>query len=152
MKRLAAMLVLALGALGAPTAASAHAPDFRIAGFQFAYHVLFEEAGVAGYISVPNAPPVHVEGAASTNGGASANTDEGIGDLINTDRVPHTFTECTAACDTANGTFAGADFDIELAPGTTSGFSTIGNVPLESRLYTFMCKVHPYMRGEVSVG
>lgn len=152
MKRLASMLILALAAVAAPTAASAHAPDIRIAGYQFAYEALFEEGGVAGYISAPLQPPIHIGGAASTNGGAGTSIDDSIGGIANTDRIAHTFTECTSACNTATGSSAGAAFDIALAPGATVPFRTVsGGRMLEERLYTFMCTVHPWMRGEISV-
>lgn len=151
MKRLATVIALSIAALAAPTAASAHTPDFRITGFQFTYEALFEDGGVAGYISAPLLPPTHIGGAASTNGGASTSTDSGIGDISNTDRIAHTFTECTGDCATANGSFDGAAFDVAVAAGAKAPFSTIGNVPLQARLYTFMCKIHPSMRGEISV-
>lgn len=150
MKRLALIAALAVSALGAPTTASAHGPDFQIAGFQYLYVTLFENIGVAGYVNVPLAPPVHIGGAASNNGGARSSVDDQLGTLSNQDRVPHTFTECTAACDTAVGSSAGARFDIALPAGAVVDFLE-GADPLAAGDYTFMCTVHPYMRGEFQI-
>ena len=62
----------------------------------------------------------------------------------NSDPVMHTVTECVEGCDTARPV-AGTSFDATVGP--------VGEalVLLPVGIRSFMCTIHPWMRGQVSV-
>jgi hypothetical protein len=136
--------------------AQAHSPTFQIAGFQYLWMAEFE-GGHAGKLGVPVVGPQDVDAEAPGIEPASASLEEGIGDIVNNDPLAHTFTECNVACDTAVAG-AGADpaFDIAVPSVSSAQFTLRANIDgsprqLEAKTYTFFCKVHPFMRGEVVV-
>lgn len=153
-----AVATASVGAVLASVApAQAHSPTIQIAGYQYLWIAEFE-GGHSGKIGVPLVGPVDLGGVELPGiEPLTANLEEGIGDVVNNDPVPHTFTECNVGCDTASAG-AGDDpaFDIELDAMSSSAFRMRPNLDgspraLEAGTYTFFCKVHPFMRGEISV-
>jgi hypothetical protein len=122
---------------GAPPA-SAHT-GFEIAGYQFLYQQDFG-AGLSGWLSLPTGPAKVTDGP----------SDDGLTAITNHDGVRHTFTECTTQCDQAlpaGGNYAGASFDVSVASGATVDLESL---PLDGT-YVFGCRVHPFMRGQITI-
>lgn len=137
----AAALVAAVVPLLVGAPASAHTPDIQIAGFQYFFSVgeIPPQGGTTGYLGTPAGP-------AEVGEPMSISEEEGLGTLINRDQVPHTFTECTSACDTAAGSSAGARFNVEVNAGASKALPD-----LAAGTYEFMCNTHKWMRGRIVV-
>jgi len=135
--RRVATIIACISILAGVQQAQAHDVDITIVGFQYAFSVgeIPPEFGLAGYVNTP-------AGAIAT--GQTASGDR-VASVTNQDVVAHTFTECTADCDQAEGTAEGAAFDITLEPGESKG------TVIEPGTYIVMCTIHPWMRASVKV-
>lgn len=157
------LVALALAASAIPLAAfrpaAAHGPTIVIAGFQFAHYTLFESGGLGGYVGTPaGAVPVDQEAYVIRLNGAHTNPDDSVDEIQNRDALPHTFSQCTDACDTANGISAcedpdapagSCDFNIRIPGGTATEFT--GTLQPDTT-YTVMCLNHRWMRAKLVVG
>lgn len=111
--------------------ASAHV-SFNIVGYQYTYLSDFTP-GIAGWVS----GPVRI---------SDGPTTDGLESITNRDLLEHTFTQCVAACDTAAPTW-GTLFDVRVPPGPAVDIS---GLPIQGTV-VFGCRIHPLMRGEVTV-
>lgn len=141
MRRTVTIIVSATAAwlsLGIPPA-HAHT-SIHIAAFQYGTQQDFGVGG-AGWIGLPSGP-VRI--------GAGPAEAEGFETVSNRDSIPHTFTECTTSCDMVlpnGGNFAGASFDVRVEPLAVADLSALS----VSGTIVFGCRIHPFMRGEVTV-
>jgi hypothetical protein len=156
-KRLIAAVTLAAAAL-APLAttspANAHGPTWYIAGFQYAWYTSLEGVGHSNYVSNP-AQPVDISAASPGgpigNGAAVSQGDAYDQTVQSVDPVPHTFSHCTADCDSAEPKAIDPHFDVSLAPNDTQRVTLLPNKTWTPGVYEFFCKVHPWMRGSLRV-
>ena len=145
MRRITVTLVL-LGAVMPvliPGSASAH-NAWHIVGYQYG---AAGTDGVAsgGYLNSPAGPTPITEGI----------VDDGIGSIANRDPVNHSFTECTAGCDTGAPSAEGARFDITIAPSSSA---TGAEIDLLNSLFEghedewiIFCRFHPtWMRARLT--
>ena len=128
-----------------PAPALAHA-DWRIVGLQYTASELGGGGPpTTGYLGNP-VTPIEV---------GSPWSDDGIGSITNLDPLPHTFTECTEACDTTNPRWTGARFDVELGVGASVSGPELAplNDLFENTTGTFIifCRYHPFMRAAVEL-
>ncbi len=134
-------LALAAAALGG-FPAEAEPAEWRI----FANQYLVDGTTSTGYLATPVGPipmgePVVFDGIAS---------------IANDDVSYHTFTECRAGCDTADGDYGGARFDVRVEGGETATEAKL--VSLNATLASaagetihVMCRVHNWMRAAIMV-
>lgn len=125
------------------THASAHT-DWHVAGYQYVTASL-EGVASGGYLNTPAGPVPITDGV----------VDDGIGSITNRDPIGHTFTECTADCDTGTPSWEGAAFDVELpATSSASGADVDAlNLVFEGNAgeWIVLCRVHPaFMRARLS--
>ncbi|MFP5224575.1 MAG: hypothetical protein ACLGH3_03305 [Actinomycetota bacterium] len=157
MKRLIATLTLASAAL-APMSVTAPAradgPTWLITGYQYSWYVLFEGAGHSNYVSNP-AQPLGISSVAPggpIGNGASMSSGDAEEQLVqNLDQFRHTFTHCTAGCDTLTPSAVDPTFDVALAANDTQRVELLPGKEWTPGTYTFFCREHPWMRGSFRV-
>lgn len=163
MKRFIAAFVLASTALTpmlATQTASAHAPTWGIAGGQYFWYSLVEEMGHGNTVNTPagSVDISETESPIPVGNGASVGADDANDMFVqNFDRLDHTFTHCTSACDGPTPV-SGVDaiFDATLASGASAQVTTpdpvTGELPeWTPGTYQFFCKVHTWMRGSFQI-
>lgn len=139
-RRFATIAVLAALAALTVRPAAAHS-TWTISGYQYTAVDGFTFMP-GGYVGVPSGPVPISEGVA----------DDGFGEITNRDPIPHTFTQCTSACETSVGKADGARFDIRLEAGASATAAQIDALnSLPAGTYVIMCTVHPFMRAKVRV-
>jgi len=125
-------------------AASAHA-DWQIAGYQYVA-ASFEGVSHGGYVSTGPTGPIQI---------TEGHVDDGIGSITNRDPINHTFTHCTANCETSDPSWEDALFDVSVPAGQGARPEDIqalnGIFEGNAGVWMIVCRVHPaLMRARVT--